>query len=75
MIDYFLLNFNWFTFFFALGVFTLVSSLLNVISAQISLRLAKEKVRAAEAAHQKLADQLAAKEKELTEMLSTKKGK
>ena len=74
MMDYVLANFNWPTFFIALGVFALVSSLFNVILSYIRLNHARQDVKSIETEFTRLRKQLKAKDKELDEII-LKRGK
>lgn len=62
-------EFNWTTFFIALGFFALVSSLFNFVVSYLRVLRARKRVMEADLMLAKLQSQMAAKEEELDRIL------
>ena len=71
--EYFMQNFNWYTFFVALGFFVLVSSLYNIVLSYFSLRKARRKSQEADAILSKLQQQLKGYDQKLDDLISKKR--
>ncbi|MBI5400417.1 hypothetical protein HZB07_07450 [Candidatus Saganbacteria bacterium] len=72
MIDYLIQNFNWPTFFIALGVFALISNIVNLINAIVREKKAKGQLQTVEKKYQELQDQLKNNQKEYDRVLGKK---
>jgi hypothetical protein len=75
MIEYLISNFNWPTFFIALGVFALISNLLSLITGYSGLRRGKKYLKESNAELANLQQRLRAKNTELSDLLSRKEKK
>ena len=75
MIEYYVQNFSWPTFFLALAVFVLVSNVFNMVLAYYRLRKANKIKNEAEAKLTELKNKFIEKDKELNKLLSKKDNK
>jgi len=75
MFDSVIQNFNWPTFFLALGFFILVSNVFNFILADINRRKANKKVALLEKRYAEIGEQLQKKTKELKSLLNDEEAK
>jgi len=70
MVEFFTQNFNWPTFFLALGFFILVSNVFSFIAADINRRKANKKVALLEKRYAEMGERLQQRTKELKSMLN-----
>lgn len=75
MFDYIAANFNWFTFWLALGAFVLISNIIGLITATITHKRAKKRLAESESKYEELKSKLAAKQAEHDRVLGKKEQK
>lgn len=75
MVEFFVNNFNWPTFWLSFGFFILTANIVSFIVKLVMHKRAKKRVRQAEAKHQELVAQFKAKEAELNQLLGKKESK
>ncbi|MBN2057732.1 MAG: hypothetical protein JW782_02935 [Candidatus Saganbacteria bacterium] len=75
MWEFIVQNFNWFTFFLALGVFALLQSIVNFLIARSARKRARQRTAVAEQKYQELKGKFETKKQEYDQILGTKEAK